>query len=222
MKKIFFSLLVLSVSLPVAVSAVTTEEPTLYENQEGSAAQIQARNRVNPTKAVQKAVAGAIARCPMIESRLQMKVVNFDNNKLRHMESFVNMQSRLAKLSEKLASKGADVSVLQADLSVLGQKIDKFSTDYSAYITKLKGTQTATCGKIATKFKTDLKGAKAAMQLVHQDILDIRAYFVSTIKPDLQAIRVQLSGAKATTTAETVNSSTEAETPENPAERLTE
>lgn len=192
-----FGVVALAMTTASSVSAVVAAQ----EGQLGARVQTATQNAgVSTTlrNAAQTAVAGAIARCPTIESRIQVKVGNFDNNKIRHMEAYANMKERLAKVDVKLTEKGLDTSKLKSELVVLDEKIKKFATDYSTYITKLKESQTSVCGQSEGKFLAKMKEARAGMKVVHQDALDIRAYYVNTIKPELQNLKKQLNDLRAT------------------------
>jgi len=197
-----FGAIVLGMTVTSSVSAVVA----VQEGQLGTRVQTATQNAgVSTTlrNAVQTAVAGAIARCPTIESRIQVKVGNFDNNKIRHMEAYANMKERLAKIDARLAEKGLDTSKLKSELVVPDEKIKKFATDYSTYITKLKESQASVCGQSEGKFLAKIKEAKAGMKVVHQDALDIRAYYVNTIKPELQDLKKQLNDLRTTSSPAT-------------------
>lgn len=198
-----FGVFILGIVIASNASAIVASQ----EGQLGVRAQTAAQNSGTTTtlrNALQTAVTGAIDRCPMIESRIQVKVGDFDNNKIRHMEAYANMKERLAKVDARLSEKGVDTTELKSYLVVLDEKIKKFSADYAIYVGKLKDTQTAVCGKPKTQFLAKLKEAKVALKAVHQDALDIRTYYVSTIKPELQALKAQLNDSKATSSEDVV------------------
>lgn len=149
------------------------------------------------TAAIKKAVAGAIARCPVVESKIQIKSSNFDNNKVRHLQAYQNLSDKLSAMADRLAQRNVDVAKLKADIAVLDQKIAKFSDDYAVYIGKLKDTQSYACGKTAGQFKTKLKESHAALKVVNQDAQDIRSYYNTTIKADIAALRAQIKSEAA-------------------------
>jgi hypothetical protein len=191
---IFFS--ICGVFITIGVGAQVADNYSIARIQTQAMIQDVGANTTSQN-AIQKAVSGAIERCPMIESRIQIKVGDFDNNKIRHMEAYANMRERLAKVDTKLVEKSIDTSELKSYLVVLDSKIKKFASDYAAYIGSLKESQVAVCGKSRGQFLAELKKAKTALKVVHQDALDIRSYYVSTIKPELQELRRQLNNQKA-------------------------
>lgn len=141
------------------------------------------------TAAVKKAVAGAVARCPVIESKIQVRVSGFDNTKVKHMQVYQNLSNRLSVVADRLAARGLDVAKFKADLAVLDQKIQKFNDDYATYIATLKDSQSSACGKTSSQFKAKLKEAHMALKPVNTDALDIRNYYNTTIKADIAALR---------------------------------
>ncbi len=149
------------------------------------------------------AVKGALARCAIVESKIQIKTTNFDNSKVKHLAVYNRVRSSVANITEKLAAKGVDVTSLKAALAIYDQKIKKFSDDYSIYIGKLKDDQAYACGKSEGQFRTKLKEAKTALVQVHKDAVDLRTYYAQTLKPEINKIRAILRNDKATSTATT-------------------
>ncbi|MFA5124299.1 MAG: hypothetical protein WC473_00525 [Patescibacteria group bacterium] len=146
---------------------------------------------------VKKVAAGAIARCPVIESKIQIKVSNFDNSKVRHMQAYQTLKDKLSAMSDRLVARGIDVTALKADLAVLDTKIKKFSDDYATYVSLLKQGQESVCGKSAGQFKLELKEAQTALKTVNADALDIRAYYNTTIKAEIARVRAIIKAMSA-------------------------
>jgi hypothetical protein len=153
-------------------------------------------------------VKGSVPRCTIIEPKIQLKVGGFDKNKIKHLAVYDNLKSRLTAVADKLALKNIDVTALRADLLVLDTKIKKFSDDYAVYIAELRALQDYTCGKPKSQFLAQLKETKVALVQVHKDAADIRAYYASTLKPEIMKLRATLKSLKATSTPETITSST--------------
>jgi len=193
-KIIIFAGLIGIMAMPLMSAAAVT----------GSAA---TSTRATSTSAAKplKAVKGAIARCPIIESKIQVKVTAFDNAKIKHLAVYDNLKTRLATLADRLTARSVDVSALRADLVILDGKIAKFNADYAAYVAKLKASQEGVCGKSEAQFKALLKETKVALAQVHKDAADIRAYVQTTIKAEIVRIRTSLK-TPATTTTSTLSS----------------
>lgn len=169
---------------------------------------------------VASAVKGVLARCPIVESKIQVKAVNFDNNKIRHLEAYAKVKERVLVLIGKLEAKGIDVTNLKADLVVFDQKVTKFSDDYVIYIGKLKESQVYVCGKSEGQFLAKLKEVKVALAQVHQDAVNIRTYYAQVLKPEINRIKATFRIQKASSTPD-VNLETPATT-EFEAEQLVE
>lgn len=191
-KKIFVFICVCFLALPLVASAEVS-----------GAVNARLSAKLASTSATVK---GALARCPVVESKIQVKSTNFDNSKVKHLEVYAKVKERLVVIVDKLAAKGFDVASLRAALVIYDQKIKKFSDDYAIYIGKLKESQVYVCGKSEGQFRTQLKEAKVALAQVHKDAVDIRTYYAQTIKPEINKIRAIIRGDKSTSTPTTTES----------------
>ena len=207
-RKILLAIIISVLILPLGAVAVSAAQAGVGASKNASGTP--ALTNTAAVEAIKLAVKNAISRCPIIESKIQVKVTDFDNVKIRHLAVYNNLRSRLSTVADRLTARGVDVSVLQTDLSVLDQKIAKFNSDYSDYSVKLRAGQGFACGQPETQFRAKLKESRAALQLVHQDALDIRAYIGGMIKAELIRIRNGLR-TPATTTPEQVATTTESE-----------
>jgi len=213
-KKILLVIIACILILPLGVAAVSAPNGNdASKNASGTPA----ITNTAAVEAIRMAVRNAINRCPIIESKIQVKVTDFDNIKIRHLAVYNNLKFRLNAVADRLAARGIDVSALQADLSVLDQKIAKFNADYSDYSVKLRAGQGFACGQPESQFRAKLKEARVAMQLVHQDALDIRSYIGGTIKAELIRIRDGLKAPATTTPEQAATAEPETVTPIAPA-----
>jgi hypothetical protein len=130
-------------------------------------------------------------RCDVLESRIELRLTRYNNNKERHLNIYNKMKETMNKFIERLREKGYNVSQLETDLATWQTKIDQFKTDYATYIQKLEATKNYACGESEGKFVQALAESRTALRTVHQDILDIRLYYQQTIRKDLQALRNQ-------------------------------
>lgn len=153
-------------------------------------------------------VKGVLARCAIVESKMQVKSTNFDNNKVKHLDVYSQVKSRLVVITDNLATQGLDVAPLRADLAIYDQKIKKFSDDYATYIGILKDSQAYACGKSEVQFRARFKEAKTALAQVHQDAVAVQIYYAQTLKPEVNRLKAVLRGDKATSTAVTSTATT--------------
>lgn len=152
----------------------------------------------------------AADKCENIANRIANRINRYENNGQMLQKVYGNMKTRLTRLSAQLKTSGADTAKLDADLVTLYAKIDKMFVDQTEFMTALKATQTATCGSTEGDFKTQIENARKVPELIKQDRADIKAFFQTTIKADLQAIMVQLGiTPEATEPAEAVETEDE-------------
>lgn len=148
--------------------------------------------------------AGAvIARCQIIESKIQIKAVNFDNNKMRHLEIYNQVKTKVSAIVEVLKNSGGNVDSLNSHLNTFDQKIQKFSSDYATYIQALKNTQVYACGKSEGEFMTGWRQAKTSLAQVHKDAVELRTFYATVLKPEINKVRAQIRAnreANSTTT----------------------
>ncbi|MFA6525962.1 MAG: hypothetical protein WCT26_00925 [Candidatus Buchananbacteria bacterium] len=199
-KKLLLFALVCLLVAPLSVAAATaTSTKAKVKEATSTAAKVEA---------IKKAVKGAIARCPIIESKIQVKIADFDNSKIKHLTVYNNLKDRISKIADRLTARGVDVTALRATLVVLDQKIAKFNADYAIYVAKLKASQEGVCGKSEAQFKALLKETKVALVQVHKDAADIRDYVATTIKAEINKIRISLKTPATSTTSTIVSTST--------------
>lgn len=144
------------------------------------------------------------ARCKNIQTRLETRINRYENNGKMFETVFGNMLARIQRLSDRLKTKGVDVSKLETDLVTLNDKINKLFSDQKSFMLTLEAAKSITCSEVdrenSTETKTKMGEARKVFQTLHEDRLDIRSYFKETIKPDILAIRQQLAGQETTTT----------------------
>lgn len=130
-------------------------------------------------------------RCTQATQRIETAVARYNNNKEKHVQQYENLAVRLADLGEKLKARGYDISKLQADGKILRDKIAKFAADYADTISKLEATKQYACGSSQGAFKQALKTAQDQLKVVKADSVDIRNYYQTVVRPDVQAVKAQ-------------------------------
>lgn len=155
-------------------------------------------------------------RCKNIETKIATRIGRYENNGKMLQNVYGHMQARLSRLIVRLDSVGADTAKLKADILILNGKIDKLKTDQAAFMATLKDSQTFVCGKSEGEFKGKLEQARKVPELIKQDREDIKNFFNTTIKADLQIIRKQLAVQKEAAEATETPEVKKTETPEAP------
>ncbi len=137
-------------------------------------------------------------RCKNIETKIATRTGRYENTGQMLQTVYTNMQARLERLSTSLKD-ATDTSKLDADLATLYAKISKLKADQATILTTLKDSQTLVCEKTELEFKTKFTQARSMPEILKQDRADIKNFFQTTIKADLQAIRQQLALQKEAT-----------------------
>lgn len=197
-----------TLAFPVAVTfaqatpTTTMENSTLNKGQERRAQVTQAKNELAQQKNELRQTRETFRntkekmneqRCKNIETRVDTRLKRYRNNEQMLQNVFGKMKTRLDRLVVKLKAAGADTTTLEADLVTLQAKIDKLNTDQASFMATISETQTFACGKSEGEFAEKLGEARKISPLIKQDRQDIRNFFQTKIRPDLQAIRKTLS-----------------------------
>lgn len=139
-------------------------------------------------------------RCKNIEGKVANRINRYENNGQMLEKVYGNMKTRLERLLARLKTAGADTTQLEKDLQTLYAKIDKLKTDQATFIATLKDTQSFACGKSEGEFKTKINEARKVPANLKTDREDIKNFFQTTIKTDLQEIRTKLASQTQTQT----------------------
>ncbi|EKE20139.1 MAG: hypothetical protein ACD_8C00050G0002 [uncultured bacterium] len=142
------------------------------------------------------------AKCKNLENKIANRVKRYENNGNMLSTVYGNMQTRLARLLERLNTAKADTAKLTADLAILDGKIAKLKTDHATFMTTLKDSQSFVCGSSEGEFKNKLEEARKVPEIIKQDRQDIKDFFQTTIKADLKEIRTALAEEKEATEPE--------------------
>lgn len=217
-KKIFQTLLLVLLITPIAsVQAVGTvnqsTDPSANINNTVTTPQTtrqQTKNQIEPQKGETTAKREAVIsqRCQLVESRVQLKVVRYEALTERHHTFNTKFYNRISRLTEKMKTAGYDTTKLTTDLAALKTKIDKFSADKLAYISALKATQQYSCAKSQDEFTQKLNETRQLLLTLQNNRIDIRTYYLSTIKPDILALKNQKNTTHEKPTIPNQNTST--------------
>ena len=179
----------------VTTQVTTQDEATRTRAQiiEEKRAQVEVRKTELETKRIAQKDALAQKRCEAAQKRISTKAKQLENNRKMYQTVYGNMDSRLDRLVQRLDDAKLDTGELKADLATLDGMIAKLYADYDAFIASFKASETDACALTKEDFKTQFEGVRAQVELIRKDRAAIKDFFNSTIKPDLQALRSQLS-----------------------------
>jgi len=152
-------------------------------------------------------------KCKNIETKIASRVKRYENNGKMLETVYGNMQTRLERLVTRLKEAGAITTQLETDIIALNEKIDKLKADQATFMTTLADSQSFVCGKSEGEFKGKIDQARKIPAQLKADRDDIKKFFQTTIKADLQAIRKTLAESKTTEKPEATAKTTPAATP---------
>jgi len=132
-----------------------------------------------------------VANCTAVEGNVTKRMTSFENGRAKKFEQYERMQTKVAALIVRLETDGYDVTQIQIDKVTLDQKIEKFETDYTTYLSQLGETKTYTCGKTEGEFKAKLGIARDQLAIVRADANAIRTFWTATLKPEILAASIQ-------------------------------
>ena len=131
-------------------------------------------------------------RCNLTEEKVDEKIEQFRESQAKHLERYEALKEKLANLIARLEENGYDVTELQNDLIVLEEKIAVLSEKFEAFVVQLEETADYECGNSDGNFVAAMKEAKDALAEVRTATLDVKTYYVETVKPDIVALRDQI------------------------------
>lgn len=130
-------------------------------------------------------------RCAAVQNRIAERNSKFEENKSKHTAVYNNMTDRISKFITRLSGEDYDVSKIQADLTILKEKISKIEVNLAAQNSKLNETKEFACGHSEGDFKDKLTKTKTMMASIHQEAMDIRMFVQTTLRADIQSLRNQ-------------------------------
>lgn len=131
--------------------------------------------------------------CRAAQGRLRSVEVRLNGIETRRHTAYENLTNRLTGLSEKLADKGIDVTVLNQQLTELQAKIADFDANLAEYKQAVADLTAMDCQADPEAFKASLEAARTARAETVQAARSVNQYLKETIKPTLQTIRSNLA-----------------------------
>lgn len=182
MKKILIAagLLLTSVSPALAVGPV---------NQAANQQRVEERKEIRADIQEQKRET-VENRCGLVTTKIETKVARYDNNRQMQVSGYKRVREWVSSLITKMVASGKDTANLKSILTTFDTKLKKFDTDYAAYIDALKATKGFACGKSEGQFKEKLTAARSNLKTLRDDVVDIRNYYQTQVRPAVQAAKV--------------------------------
>lgn len=170
--------LVLVMALAIAATLATGAAQALPSGQVGSQVQ-------------QGSGKDAGAKGDKAEERIQKAIERLNGLKEKKLAAFDKRIEKAKKASEKFASKGLDVTKLNADISALEAMVAGAAKEVDQVIAALKKAESLASGENSEEFKSAAKDALAKAKALKQQIAEVRRYAGSTVKADIKALAQQ-------------------------------
>ncbi len=129
-----------------------------------------------------------ILTCAMISNSITDKLEAFSSSKSEHMETYTKLTDRLSQMINKWEGWGYDVSEIEADLEYIEELIDEYEQDYDDFVSKLTAAKN-TCGN--ADYSTKLTAAKNALKELRGDVINIRTFYQTELRPHILALKSQ-------------------------------
>ena len=200
-KKTFIVLLTIILSVPAYVSmadeTVTSSAETNSTSQSQKTTSQQKHEEIKKNielkeERQEKKEQRQEKRCEVAQKRIQNRIGQLKNNREMYNTVYGNMKARLDRLVKRLESKNLDTSKLSQDMETLNAKIDQLKSDYQDFIDAMTNSQNTVCNENKEQFKNQLTAAREKVAEIKKERAAIKNFFLTTIKPDLQALREQI------------------------------
>lgn len=178
-----------------ASTTTTTENEVKTESTETAEDKVAREKRLKEKKDALKAKLTATQekrlkeRCAGSQGTLRSFTAKVKGIQTSREKVYSNLVNRLTTLQTKLKAQNVDTAELDAEITALNTKIEAYKVDLAAYQQTLADLAAMNCTEDPAAFKASLESARTALQKVHQDAKDIRAYVKDTIKPTLEKLK---------------------------------
>jgi hypothetical protein len=146
--------------------------------------------------------ANAEQRCQTIQNRFDVQVARYTNNTEKHTARYERMLTRLEALVVRLQTADIDTTGLEASIAVLEGKVDQFVSDANAFIAALGLAQETACDDSETNLLGQVVETRSLLQILREDVLDIRNYWQQTLRPLITSLVEQLDSNEASEESE--------------------
>lgn len=139
-------------------------------------------------------------QCDLIESRINFRINQYEQNRNRHYSIFQGVRNRIAALIAKFETRGCDVAGLKIDLTKFDTLIADFAAAFREFTTSMQATREYRCGESEGKFAAATQESRGKSLALRQASLAVHEYFKNTIQPELsQKAKVCQPSPKPTT-----------------------
>lgn len=167
------------------------------QNAEERAAQIQEQAQERQAEAEVRRQETQERVCQITEQRIQNQIRRYDIIRENHQRRNQRVVTRLNEIMLRLESDGIDVTSLRESIQGLQATVDSFEVSAQDYINLLIESENFACGESEGEFLSRIQSARELAPQIRGNVLSIREYFQTEIRPELEAIRTQLEAQRA-------------------------
>lgn len=132
-------------------------------------------------------------RCERVRNKVNSKIEHYRNNRDKHLERYNKIYEKLQTLATRLESSGYDVSKLEQYLEQLKLMITEFNNNNENSFHELTNSGEMACEGSRQLFDNSISAARENLRKVRESAKNIKDFIVSTIKPELQNIKDQIT-----------------------------
>lgn len=137
-------------------------------------------------------------RCSVAQTSIKNLQGRIGDVQTKRLNAYDSILSSLNGLLSRLDAQAFESSDLQTDVDELSSKVSAFRQTLSSYKQAVDDMVIIDCAQDPTTFQAALQSARQNHQNIMIETGEIRTYINNTIKPTLQAIRIQLAEGRTT------------------------
>lgn len=132
------------------------------------------------------------AKCSTLTTKIDDHITKINAAIAKQTAIYDKHDAKVEALLAKAKAAGADTTKAEADLQTWEGQTTAIKNARNQVITDLNALKDLQCADQKDQYKQGLANAKIQLQNIRTLQNNKKAYFTSTVKPDLQAIRDQL------------------------------
>lgn len=172
----------------------TAQEPSTLPAGTAKVQQNEAPGVKNDTADLKKAE-NAERKCEIASERLAVRMEKLQELQNRHHGVYDGLITKLTNLITRLEEDGVtgpEIDALKEDIVALQELAVKLKTSYSAINGNLIRARNIVCGESQLAYNQALRESGSSINETKLVIKEIRDFYLTEIKPDLEAIREML------------------------------
>lgn len=177
------SLKIIGVTLTLAAT-IAIPAGSVFAQGSGSNAQTKAANQA--------------AKCTTFTTKIEKHITNINAALTKQQGLYSQHDNQVASLISKAQAVGANTTQLSTDLATWEGQTSTIASDRNQVISQLTTLEGEQCSSQISDYRTTLTNIKSEIGNIQSLQSQKKAFWTSTIKPDLNALSTQLKSLKTT------------------------